>query len=917
MNFNFTTRYTRLLIALLVLSILLGGRLFLLTVVQGNSWDKASEGISTRDIPIMAPRGEIYDRYGTLIAGNKQIFTVKMSAGTMEKEELNEAVSQLIGILDKTGDKLEDNFPIKVNDGKYAFTYDREIRSWLAQKNLPTDYTAEEAFNALRLSLGIDPELSRYEAQLIMQNTYNEYPPISVTAMKYNAQLARDKFLEMYELDEKTSAKDAFLALRSKMNIPAALSDAKARRILVVRNEMELMGYRKYLPAVVAKDVSDKTVMIIEEMSESLPGVSVESETRRYYPNGSTAAHILGYMGKISDDKKEEYIEKGYEANAIIGLSGIEGKFESLLHGINGYYKVQVNAMGERVKLISQADPVKGKDIYLTIDLNLQKATESALKRGLDAIRTGGTFSSKFGDVAVNKEAPNAEVGAVVAIEVETGDVLALASYPDYNPNLFADGISSEDWNSLQTENPRDPLAPAPLYNVATRSAVQPGSTFKMVTATAGLEAGLNPYAKLRDGGHIELGTKSFGCVVWNLYRRNHGYLDMARALEVSCNYYFYDVATGKDWYTGNSLGYKKPITIDDITAYANEYGLGLPTGIEIAETVLPVPSKARKLAGLQSSLRNILYASSEIYFEQRVVGNPDLLEETIEKIVGWMGEDISRNEMITERLVNLGIKEDQIEPLADLCLYTYFNQTEWSTADAMNIAIGQGENAYTPLQMANYVATLGNKGVRNQVSLIKSIENQGNYAKADPVQVQVSNDKYFDQIIDGMQLAATGSEGSLSRYFRNFPVDVAAKTGTAQRAGTINPPSEVDYIKEHLSAFNSALTWAQVKKEMQRLMKTYPTLYITEDIAVRRAVINLSGGTLTSADLNRYKSEYDNFAWVLAMAPADNPKIAVAVMIVQGGTGPNAGAIAREVIGEYLQVSEDYSFIDLNSKLQ
>ncbi len=622
-------------------------------------------------------------------------------------------------------------------------------------------------------------------------------------------------------------------------------------------------------------------------------------------------------MGKISDDKKEEYIEKGYEANAIIGLSGIEATFESLLHGVNGYYKVQVNAMGESTKLISQSDPIKGKDIYLTIDLNLQIAAESALERGLEAIRTGGTFTSKFGDVAVNKEAPNAEVGAVVAIEVETGDVLAMASFPDYDPNLFADGISNADWSALQTKNARDPLSPAPLYNVATRSAVQPGSTFKMVTATAGLEAGLDPYKKLRDGGHIMLGTKSFGCVLWNLYRRDHGYLDMARALEVSCNYYFYDVATGKDWFTGKSLGYKKPITIDDITDYANQYGLGLSTGIEIPETVLPVPSKARKLAGLQSSLRNILYASSEIYFEKRVVGNPDLLEETIEKIVGWMGEDISRNEMINERLVNLGIKDDQVEPLADLCLYTYFNQMDWSTADAMNIAIGQGENAYTPLQMANYIATLGNNGVRNQVSLIKSIENQGEFAKADPTKVEVSDDVYFDQIIEGMILAATGSEGSLSRYFANFPVTVAAKTGTAERAGTINPPSEVEYIQQHLSQLNSSLTWAQVNTEMQRLMKTYPTIYLSEDTAVRRAVINLSEGALTSTDLNRYKSEYDNFAWVLAMAPAENPKIAVAVMIVQGGTGPNAGAIAREVIGEYLQVNSDYKIIDLNSKQQ
>lgn len=917
MNFDFTNRYTKTLIVLLVLSLLLGARLFILTVVEGKTWDKTSEGISTREIPISAPRGEIYDRYGNLIAGNKQIFTVKMSAGTMEDKELNKAVLQLINILSRTGDKLEDNFPIKMSGGKYSYTYDNEIRNWLKRKGLPTNYTAEEAFNALRTSLGIDPDLSRYEAQLIMQNTYNEYPPISVTNMKYNSQVERDDFLKLYELSQKTTAKEAFFAIRKAMKIGSTISDSKARRIMAVRNELKSMGYRKYLPATVAEDVSDKTVMIIEEMSESLPGVTVESETRRYYPNGKTASHILGYMGKISDSNKDEYIAKGYEPSAIIGLSGIEGAFESVLHGTNGYYKVQVNAQGERVKEISKTEPVKGKDMYLTIDLNLQKATESALKRGLKSIRTGSVFKSKYGDVTPNQVAPNAQVGAVVALEVETGDVLALASYPDYDPNLFANGISTKDWNALQTKNPRDPLSPSPLYNVATRSAVQPGSTFKMVTATAGLEAGLNPYIKHRDAGYIKLGERTFGCVLWNEYRSNHGYLDMARALEVSCNYYFFDVATGKDWATGGSLGYRKKITIDDITGYAKEYGLGLPTGIEIPETVVPVPSKAGKIDNLKSSLRNILYASSETYFEKKVVGNPDLLTQTVEKIVGWVGEDISRSDMINNRLANLGVKKSQIEPLADLCLYTYFNQTDWSTADAFNIAIGQGENAYTPLQMANYVATLGDKGLRHQVSLVESIENQGQYKKSSTVRVKVSDENYLNQIIAGMRLAAIGPEGSLSKYFRNFPVKVAAKTGTAQRAGTINPPSEVAYIKAHLSSFDSSLSWSSVNKEMKRLMKEYPSIYLSKDTAVRRAVINLSKGKVTSTELNRFKGTYDNFSWVVAMAPADDPKIAVAVLIVQGTTGPNAGAIAREVIGKYLQVDKNYSTINLDSKLE
>ena len=233
-------------------------------------------------------------------------------------------------------------------------------------------------------------------------------------------------YIEDHDIQVKANTAYKFLKAGDKVKVNLRF---RGREATYAARGVEVMGYRKYLPATVAEDVSDKTVMVIEEMSESLPGVTVESETRRYYPNGKTASHILGYMGKISDSSKDAFIAKGYEASAIIGLSGIEGSFESVLHGINGYYKVQVNAQGERVKEISKTEPVKGKDIYLTIDLQLQKTAESALKRGLRSIRTGAVFKSKYGDVTPNKVAPNAEVGAVVALDVETGDVLAMCSH--------------------------------------------------------------------------------------------------------------------------------------------------------------------------------------------------------------------------------------------------------------------------------------------------------------------------------------------------------------------------------------------------------------------------------------------------------------------------------------------------------
>ena len=262
------------------------------------------------------------------------------------------------------------------------------------------------------------------------------------------------------------------------------------------------------------------------------------------------AAHLLGYMGKISENQKKQYVEElGYNSNDLVGQDGVESVFESTLKGIDGTKSVQVNALGELVDDISNVEPEKGKDIYLTIDMELQKTAEAALKQTLEQIQIGGTFVGEYGSYRFRDSYRNANVGAVVALEVETGDVLAMASYPDYDPNLFATGISKENWDSLQSKNPRDPLAPVPLYNVAARTAVQPGSIFKMVTATAALESGLDPDRKLYDGGYVQVGNRKYACLIWNARKGSHGSVDLAKALEVSCNYYFYDIATGKDFY--------------------------------------------------------------------------------------------------------------------------------------------------------------------------------------------------------------------------------------------------------------------------------------------------------------------------------------------------------------------------------
>lgn len=817
-------------------------RLFFLSVIEKDKWTSAAEELSVKTIYTAAPRGQILDRKGRVLAGNSYTISVRMSKGSMTDEKLNQSILRLAHTLEENGDSLYGDFPLKVKENGKIY--------W---KN------------------GTD-------------------------------EAAKKEFFTRYGFSDNLNAEEVFSKLRNYFKIETGISSEDAAKVMTVRNQMASLGYKKYMPVTVAKDISQRSIALLEEGSSDYPGTEVFSEVSREYPEGSLACHILGYMGKISDSEKERYVDRlGYQNWDLIGKDGIEKAYERVLRGTAGQQKVQVNAAGNLVKTISQTEPEKGRDVTLTIDLELQQSAEAALKQALSAMRTGTPFVSEYGSYPM-KQAPNAQVGAAVALDVKTGKVLAMASCPGFDPGLFSNGISTEDWESLQSENPRDPLAPAPLYNVAAKSAVQPGSTFKMVTAVAAMQCGLDPKRALYDNGYVQLGNNTFGCVAWNLSGKKHGYLNLQQALEVSCNYYFFDAATGYDFYTGNSLGYKKEITIDTIMDYAAQFGLGQATGIEIPETVTGAPSRESKIRGLRNSLKNTLLAEAETYFEKTLIEDRKELDETIDTIAGWIGQELKREDTLQKVNAISGIKDDMRASLTDLCQYTYISQATWNISDALNIAIGQGLNSYTPLQMAGYTATLGNKGVRNPISLVEKIEGHGKIDKSAPSKVEVEDDSFFDEIIGGMTRVANGSAGSLSGLFRGFPVTVAAKSGTAQRAGKINPPDEELYIRNNLGGIAPSLSWDEIQREKDRLMKQYPDIYTSRHAAVRRAVMNLSGGSVTAAKIDRYKKDYDNFAWVVALAPAEAPEIAVAVMIAQGSAASNAGPVAREIIGSYFQ---------------
>ncbi len=673
-------------------------------------------------------------------------------------------------------------------------------------------------------------------------------------------------------------------ALTSANNVMADLKNY-GENIMVTGNEVreliEDKSYTSYMPILLAEDISSKSATAIKEAQ--YPGVAISVNYIREYPKGPLASHTIGYLGRISEENRVEYVdEKGYRTDALIGKSGIEEVYEEQLKGTDGITKLQVNSLGNVTELIEKTEVKKGENIKLTLDADLQKTAESALQEAVEKAAAGGTFVGEYGTSQMIY-APKASSGAAVAVDVKSGEVLAIASFPDFDPNDFVKGISTEKWNALQQENPNDPLSPAPLYNVATMSAVQPGSAFKPVTALAALSSGLDENRAIYDGGYKQLGEQKFGCSLWNDTGATHGYMDLKSAIKVSCNYYFFDIASTMEW--------------QDISGFGKRLGLGQKTGIQVGESEGTVPSARVKKLAVKAGLKAYLTSEGEKYFEKSLLKDSKAFAKKLENIVNWAYKDLTLDEIIGKLKQEQGIKEEKIVELAEVCKYSYFDRMEWSLGDTYNISIGQGDNAYTAVQMAGYMATLGNGGVRNDLTLVCE--------RSEGISTETGIDRdHIKLVLDAMTEVTTVEGGSLYGVFDEFSYSVAAKTGTAQRAGKINTQDEKDYLKRHLHLIAPDLSFAQVETEAARLMDEYPDIYITENGALRRAVMNLSKSDVTAEDIDRFKDSYDNFAWTVALAPADNPQIAVAVMLVQGKTSSNAAPVVREIIGKYGEIA-------------
>lgn len=619
-------------IVVIVISVIFIASLFNLQIVNGENYREQSEKRMLRTKNITAPRGEIYDRNGVILATNKLSYDVELYKVRVSTKEQNDGILRLVEILNENSDKVYSTFPVNDDLNGFNFENTEEEQKWKKEMKLDSTLTFDQVI---------------------------------------------DKYIEKYELQD--------------------YSDNRLNQIkmIEIKYEANLNGYSLFNSATIAKDISQKSVAKIGEEKYKIYGISIVSVPKRYYPNGNLLSHTIGYVSKISSTEYEKEKEEGYSVNSVIGKAGIEQSFEKYLKGKDGVIKEETDTLGNVSSQTETTEAKSGDNVTLTVDYRLQKVAEESLLNTINGLQNGTLVGKKFSD---------ANAGAVVVLDVDSGEVLASASYPTYDINSLIGGISLKDWNALQNNSLH------PMLNRVVSGIYSPGSTFKMLVGMAGLMNGkITVDEKYYDPGIYPYGYHP-KCWLYTDRHMTHGWINIEGAIKGSCNCYFYEV--------GRRIG------ISEIVKYAKLFGLGQKTGIELSGEV----------AGT-------------------IAGADDKSED--------------------------GLK------------------SPWYLGDTLSAAIGQSGSSYTPIQLANYIATIANGGKLNKVSLIKSVDNEvaGTSESLADINKYISeytgvnfeekdlniNSEYIDAIKKGMLSVTSETGGTSYIVFKNSDIQVAGKTGTAQ----------------------------------------------------------------------------------------------------------------------------------------
>ncbi len=511
------------------------------TLSAGDTGD-ASGGRSLRTIVLKGERGKILDRNGQVLAYNEKSYNIQFLRNTDNRTETGRALDtdivwETIKIIEEFGGTSIDTFNI------YRRAPGQTDENGAA---LP------EFYFYWGIGLSAEAEAKREENWRTNMNVGTQ-----------------------------RSAEEIYNYLRRVYQIPEEMSYEDARKLLSVWQEIQLLTWRSYIPVTVAYNVSAQTVAKIETRSDELAGMSASESVVRMYPKSATAAHTIGYMGKMQSEAQIEALTAlGYSTTDSVGISGVESTMEQHLTGNTtehqGSQRVEVNSSGKIIRVLDTTAPSDGDDVVLTLDLELQQVCESALEKNIAEIRRDqeahiAANLETYQNAAPGKDVANIDLcdsGSAVVINCKTGELLACVNSPSYDLNLFTGGISQSDYDALLNDERN------PLFNKAVASKMAPGSVFKMAIALAALEEEVRLDEIINDQGYYtttaEGGSKVGAPRCWvypNISK--HQDQNVIKALKDSCNYYFFECA--------NRLG------IDRINEWCRRLGLDLKTGVEVS----------------------------------------------------------------------------------------------------------------------------------------------------------------------------------------------------------------------------------------------------------------------------------------------------------------------------------------------
>ena len=475
--------------------------LYKLQIIEGAKYYAQSQNSIVTESRVTAARGNILDRYGRLLVSNSACNNLTIDITELfEQEDPNAIILKLCSAVIRFGDSYTDTLPI------------------------------------------------------------TKAPPFEFTEMDTLQKSMLDAWLKANDMPEDASAVEVLSAMRTRYEIGSEYSAEDARTIVGVRYEINDRYNINTTPYIYAEDVSMPLLTYL--MEQDIKGFDVSTSYVREYKT-DYAAHLLGYIGPLTQEEWDQYADKDYELDAYVGKDGMEYAFEEYLHGVDGEARVTSTIDGVLVSTEYTEDPQPGDHIYTTLDIGLQEVCEEALGAHIDAINEERAQINLEAELYGTDPTEMITGGALCVVDVHTGEPLALASWPTYNAATML-----EDYDELLADTN------APLYNRALMGVYAPGSTFKPCTATALMaEKIISPMTTLQTTGqftkYIDQGYAP-ECWIYSSYKYTHGEINVVQAITYSCNYFFY--------YYGDLLG------IDKMAHYAQLYGLGEHTGIELPE---------------------------------------------------------------------------------------------------------------------------------------------------------------------------------------------------------------------------------------------------------------------------------------------------------------------------------------------